>query len=132
YNTPPWLNRSQEGLTRLHVFIGPGTAFESEHLTLHDFSDTIANTVLIVETDDLVPWTKPEDLVYDPDKPLPQFTTHPRALHFLGWRTGTTHGFVFGFADGRARFVDSKTKESTIRALINRNSGEKVDVSDLD
>jgi hypothetical protein len=121
-----------DGKTQLHVFMGPGTAFEKDGLTRNDFPDGIANTILLVETDDVVPWSKPEDLVYDPEKPLPPFTSHPRAIHFLGWEVGMAHGYVFGFADGRARFINASTKEFEIRALITRNGAEKVDPSSLE
>ncbi len=36
-----------------------------------------------------------------------------------------------GFADGSARFLDARTEEATLRALITRDGGEPVDVSML-
>src|SRR5947209_6845650 len=59
--------------TVLHVFVGKGTAFEGrEGLRLpEDFPDGTSNTLLVVEAGPPVPWTKPEDLPYAPDRPLP-------------------------------------------------------------
>jgi len=39
---------------------------------LINFRDGLSNTFLIVEAGEAVPWTKPADLPYDPDKPFPQ------------------------------------------------------------
>jgi hypothetical protein len=60
-----------DGLTRYQVFVGPGTAFEGNRLTWDDFPDGLANTLLVVEAGEPVPWSKPADLVYDPAGSLP-------------------------------------------------------------
>jgi hypothetical protein len=59
--------------TCYRVFTGKGTAFEGRRgLRLpDDFPDGTANTILIVEAAETVPWTKPEDLLYYPSEPLP-------------------------------------------------------------
>src|SRR5207248_7805224 len=59
--------------TVVHVFVGKGAAFEGgQGLRLkEDFPDGLANTLLVVEAGKPVPWTKPENLTYDPDGPLP-------------------------------------------------------------
>ena len=55
------------------MLVGKGTAFEgTQGLSLeNDFPDGTANTILVVEAGEAVPWTKPADLAYDPDGPLP-------------------------------------------------------------
>jgi hypothetical protein len=60
--------------TVCHVFVGNGTAFEGhDGLRLSDdFPDGTFNTLLLVEAGEPVPWTKPEDLTYDPAGPLPE------------------------------------------------------------
>ena len=54
--------------TYCQVLVGPGTAFEGPRgLSLTaDFPDGGGNTILAVEAANAVPWTKPEDVVYDP------------------------------------------------------------------
>jgi hypothetical protein len=119
------------GLTRYQVFVGPGTAFERPGLTWDDFPDGRAGTILVVEAGEPVPWAKPVDLAYDPEQPLPPLGgVFTRAVpSFLGQRR--VAGFVACFADGSTRFVRQDTGEATLRALITRNGGEKVDQSRL-
>jgi hypothetical protein len=104
--------------TVCHVFIGKGTAFEGPcGLRLKDdFPDGTSNTLLFVEVGEPVPWTKPEDIVYDPAGPLPPL----RGLFKDGFRACT--------ADGSRRFVRYDMPEESLRAIITRNGGEKVPV----
>jgi Protein of unknown function (DUF1559) len=100
--------------TYYQVFVGKGTAFEGpEGISLKDFPNGSSNTILITEAGEAVPWTKPEDLPYDPNGPLPPL------------------GGVFedslrvGLADGSVReLVKKRMRESDIRAAITRNGGE--------
>jgi hypothetical protein len=75
-------------------------------------TDGTSNTILIVEAGDPVPWTKPADLHWDPNGPLPKLG---------GTRTG---GFNAALADGSVRFVQKSTSERTIRAAITANAGD--------
>lgn len=118
------------GLTRYQVFVGPGTAFERDGLTWDDFPDGRENTILVVEAGGPVPWTKPVDLPYDPDQPLPLLgDVYAKPYHFLCYEMGRTPGLNACFADGTTRFLSGKTDEKVIRGLITRNGGEKVDAS---
>jgi hypothetical protein len=118
------------GLTRYQVFVGPGTAFEQDGLTWDDFPDGPANTILVVEAGQPVPWTKPADLPYDPEKALPPLgSVYAKPYHFLCYEVGRTPGFNACFADGATRFLSGKTDEKVVRSLITRNGGEKVDAS---
>jgi hypothetical protein len=58
--------------TFLQMIRGRGTAFERPGLTSRDFMGRRCNTFLIVEAATPVIWTKPADLEYDPDGPLPE------------------------------------------------------------
>jgi hypothetical protein len=100
--------------TACHVLVGKGTAFEGqEGLRLPaDFPDGTCNTLLLVEAGEPVPWTKPEDLPYDPEGPLPDL----RGLFHDGFRSC--------MADGSLRFVRKGTSESALRVAITRNGGE--------
>ncbi len=78
-----------------------------------------SSTLLIVEAGSAVPWTKPEDLAYDPAKPLP-------ALGGV-FKEGT----CAAFSDGSVKFLTRDIEEETIRALITRNGGEPVEWTKL-
>jgi hypothetical protein len=96
------------GMTYYKVFTGPNTPFNGKvgPRLPAAFQDGTSNTFLIVESGTPVPWTKPEDIPYDPSKPLPTL--------------GLTPGRFFAvMADGRAVIVDSRVlTEKTFRALI--------------
>jgi hypothetical protein len=106
--------KAANSATHYRVFVGPGAAFEERQPTrLADFTDGAANTLLIVEAAEAVPWTKPEDLTYDAAKPLPP----------LG--SLLQRGFLAALADGSVRFIDRRAiSETLLRALITRNGGE--------
>ncbi len=106
-----------EGLTRYQVFVGPGTAFESELNGVplpRGFPDGTANTLLVVEATNGVPWTKPDDLPFDPKAPLPPLGGQFRS------------GFPAAYADGSCKMIPRDTPEATLKALITRNGGELV------
>jgi hypothetical protein len=113
------------GVTHCQAFVGPGTAFEREGITLKDFSDGLANTILVAEATKPVPWARPGDLVYDPDEPLPPLGgLYRKPVDFLGYTVSSEEGFTAAFADGSARFISAKTDEKVLRALITRNGGD--------
>jgi hypothetical protein len=129
---PPFGEKDPD-ITRYQVFIGPGTAFERPALTLDDFPDGLENTILVVESSEPVIWSKPVDLTFDPDKPLPGLGSGiSKPIRFLCRDVGRRPGFAAAFGDGSVRFIRSSTEEIHIRAIITRNGGEKVDVSSLE
>jgi hypothetical protein len=102
-------------------FTGKGAIFEGKEgvsLTQITDADGAANTLLVVEAREAVPWTKPQDLHYDPDKPPPKLGGHFRNIS------------PALFADGSVRNLSNKLKEKTIRALITWNGGETIKESD--
>jgi hypothetical protein len=118
------------GLTRYQVLVGPGTAFERDGLTWTDFPDGLSGTLLVVEGGEAVPWSKPVDLTYDPAGPFPSLGgVYSKPIHLVCLPVWRTPGFVACFADGSVRFIPSKTDEKTLRSLISRDGGEKVDLS---
>jgi len=100
--------------TVIHVFVGPGTAFEGPGgVALKDFPDGTSNTFLVVEAGDPVPWTKPEEIDYTPDRPV-------RLTGLF------KDGFRACMADGSVRFVRTEVREEALRAAITRNGGEEA------
>jgi hypothetical protein len=109
-------DEKSEHSTFYQVFVGKGAAFQDAlKINLPHFTDGTSNTLLVVEAAKAVPWTKPEDLPFDPDKPLPK----------LGGLFDD--GFHALFADGYVQFIKKGIDEKTLRALITRNGGEIVD-----
>jgi len=119
--------------TFYQVFVGPGTAFEGNGVSLKDFPDGTSNTLLVVEATNYVPWTQPKDLVYDPGKPLPplggRFT---RPVRWLGWLSREQPVIHVGLADGSALSLRNPVEEKFLRSIISRNGGEKVDWTRLE
>jgi hypothetical protein len=114
--------KTKPGYTYYQVFVGKGTAFE-EKVAISigkDFPDGTSNTILVVEAGEPVPWTKPEDLAYAADKPLPPLG---------GIRK---EGFRVTMADASGRIVGKHVSESTIRAAITRNGGDLLGQDWLD
>ena len=121
--------RDEPGLTRYQVLVGPGTAFERPGLTWADFPDGLGNTILVVEAEEPVPWSKPQDLEYDPAGPLPPLGgVFTRPVHFLCREVGRNPGFAACFADGSARFIRCSADEHLIRGHHHpkrRRTGER-------
>ena len=85
-----------------------------------EISDGLSNTILCVAvgSDKAVPWTKPEDLPFDPQRPLA----------VLG--KVSPKGFIAAFFDGHV--MQLKVDNETLKALITPNGGEVIDRSKLD
>jgi serine/threonine protein kinase len=81
--------------------------------------DGSSGTLLIVEAASAVPWTKPQDLDFDPSKPPPRVA----GLY--------KDGLAAAFADGSVRFLTRDLDDETILALITRNGGEPVEWTKL-
>jgi hypothetical protein len=104
----PGSAKAAYGLTPYQVLVGPGTAFERPDVRVRytDFSRGAEQTILVVEAAEPVPWTKPEDLPYAPDGPLPK----------VGGVVG--NGFHALFADVSVRWFEPDQQESTLRTLV--------------
>jgi RNA polymerase sigma factor (sigma-70 family) len=76
------------------------------------FPDGTSNTILIVEAGNPVPWTKPEDLRYAEDEPLPELGgIFPDVFHAVA-------------ADGKVHTLRSKYNAQQLRRAITANDGE--------
>jgi len=71
--------------TYYKVFVGKGTIFDPKNpTTFAKIPAGNANTILLIEGGDPVPWTKPDDIMVDPDKPLPRITgPYKRGLNYV-------------------------------------------------
>jgi hypothetical protein len=104
--------------TRTHyqVWVGNGTPFGgTAPVRFADFTDGLANTLLIVETDRSQAWTEPTDLEFGPEQPL---------LHLLGRHYFA--GTLALLADGSVRALAPDISEETLRAAITHAGGEML------
>jgi hypothetical protein len=113
----PGDDKTPPGYTHYQVFVGNGAAFdrtEGYFIPVH-FPDGLDQTILVVEAEKAVPWTKPEDVDFDPNKPmLPLMSRYFR------------RGFHVLMASGTIRLVDPKVSENTFKAAITRNGGDAL------
>lgn len=100
------------------LLVGPGTVFDPDQPPpkIRNITDGTSKTIGVVEAKRKIPWTKPEDIAYDPDKPLPTLG---------GFFEG---GFNTAFMDSSVRFLAEDLDEATLRALISRAGREPVPV----
>jgi hypothetical protein len=109
--------KADTGVTYYQVFVGQDTPFNGMEppRVPSKFMDGTFSTFLIVEAGEAVPWNKPEDMPYDPGKPLPK----------LGGLFAD--GFHAAMADGHIRFVPRDAPEKQIRAAITSAGVEPPD-----
>jgi hypothetical protein len=83
------------GETSYLAVTGPGTAFGdgSAGMKLRDMVDGTSRTILVVEADQSVPWTKPDDYQFDPQNPI------------QGLGNIRPGGFLAAFADAHVDFL---------------------------
>src|SRR5205085_12491632 len=69
----PAADLKDKTLTYYKVFTGKNAMFDhSRKLTLRKIPAGVDSTIMLIEAGDPVPWTKPDDIPFDPDKPLPK------------------------------------------------------------
>jgi hypothetical protein len=97
-----------------YVLRGQDTLFPDRKagMTLAEVTDGTSNTMAVVEAKREIPWTKPEDIPYDPKEP---------ARGIGGLHPG---GFDAGMCDGSVRFFKDSIRPDILRFLISRNLGE--------
>jgi hypothetical protein len=101
---------------------GPTAAFVKGAATRFpaEFPDGTSNTILVIEAGNPVPWTKPEDLHYAEDEPLPELGgLFPDAIHAL-------------FADGAVHTLRRSYVEKHLRYAITRDDGEALDLPKIE
>ena len=77
-------------------------------------TDGTSNTILIAEGGDPVIWTKPDDFVFDPAKPLPNV-----------WLPGKP-GINVTLADGSVQYLPRTTSEKGLKSGILMDDGKPL------
>jgi hypothetical protein len=109
--------RENDGKTSIMLFTGEGTAFAGpKGPRLADIVEGSSNTILCVEAgaDKAVPWTKPEDLPFDPNDPISALGAIPG------------DGFRAAFFDVSCTQFERSIAPETLRAMITPDGGEPV------
>jgi hypothetical protein len=112
-NDPP---KPGETTTHYRVFVGNGAGFDYlKGPTIAAITDGTSNTWMIATAADAVPWTKPDELPFDPEKD-----------------TGKLLGAVVGgriqvaMFDGSVRNLAKVPGKKLLNALVTRGGGEVV------
>jgi hypothetical protein len=123
YGNPLDRASANKGLTPYQVFVGeagvePRPVFvmsKTDAPKLLRITDGASNTLMVVESGEPVPWTAPQDIFYQPNRPLPKL--------------GLSGNFFFAvLADGHVRaYNTAKINEKNLRLLITMNDGMPID-----
>ncbi len=116
FSVPSEKGEPGDGTCSYFLVVGPGTAFDpsAEPTKVRNITDGTSRTIGIVEAKRPIPWTKPEDIEYDPDKPIPKL-----GGYFEG-------GFNTAWMDGSVHYLPSAIDEATMRALFSMAGGEVI------
>jgi hypothetical protein len=103
--------------THYRVFVGNGAGFDwVRGMRLPaDFADGTSNTLLCVTAATAVPWTKPDELEFDPEKDMTKLVGP------------VVNGRMqFGMFDGSVRSLAKFPDKQSLHALITRGGGEVI------
>jgi len=93
--------------TLYHVLVGPGTPFEPERkCRVEDFAGG-PEVLMFVEAGDPTPWTKPEDIAFDPN--------HPPLRYEVFFATAIAHARS---GVGTASRLTSRTTKCCVRRMV--------------
>jgi len=83
-------------------------------ISIAGITDGTSNTFMVVEAGKAVPWTKPEDVPFDPAQPLPP----------LGGRFTRIINVLF--AEGSVRAIQSDNPEAALKLYIQKDDNNIV------
>jgi len=114
-------NKQYDDKTNYKIFHGNGAIFDlnKKNPSMSSISneDGTSNTLLVVESEEPVLWTKPEDIEFNPNKPLPKMLIRNKNF---------TNGFYGAFADGSVKFIKFPLDPEIFKNLIQKNDGQII------
>jgi hypothetical protein len=116
FHHPLHPEENARGRTYFRVFTGERTLFPQGRLLRFPagIPDGTSNTLLIVEAAEPIEWTRPEELLYDPNRPLPKIGGHYK---------GKTLAVL---ADGSFKLISANVSEKTLRDAIDPADGNPL------
>ena len=112
----PKANKPGDNKTHYRLFFGKGAAFElNKGFSMGAIAnmDGLSNTLMVVEAEDPVVWTNPNDLAFDPTKAL------PKMLSIDG-------KFSAAYCDGSVRSFKVPIDPEIFKLLIQKNDGKLI------
>ncbi len=110
----PKANKPGDDKTHYRIFYGKGAAFElNKTSSLATFTDGTSNTLMVVEAEEPVVWTNPNDFAFDPTKAL------PKMLSIDG-------KFSVAFCNGSVRTFKMPIDQEILKLLIQKNDGKPI------
>lgn len=101
------------GNTHYKVFVGKETPFDwLQSKKINEITDGTSNTIMVIAAGEAVPWAKPDDFEFDPEKALPDLTKPFPEL-------------LMAFCDGSVRRINPKLKDfdKIMKAIIGCSDG---------
>ena len=102
------------GLVGVNTGLGEGPDKGNAGERIRDFLDGTSNTILIVEADRQIPWTKPEDI------PLEDGKVPPLGLEGMEY-------FLAAMCDGSVRRISDSTDQENLLWYLTKNDGRVVE-----
>src|SRR5262245_31664257 len=108
--------RGEEHFTHYRAFVGNGAAFDMiQGIRIVQFTDGTSNTILAFEAAEGTPWAKPDEIEFDPQKPV------KKHFRFEGDKT-----CMALLADGSVRAFSKTIAEDILKLLIQRDDGMPI------
>lgn len=114
FRTPSPLETDDPTACGYYLVTGPGTIFDGQTKpTRQSVTDGLGLTVLVVEARRNFPWTKPEDIAYSGEEPVPELGGH------------FDKGFAIAMAGGAARWI-LEIDDVSLRAMITKDRNDTL------